>query len=103
MAFIRGNVYFIDLGYGEKPFVVVSNNQRNRSLGSALAVRITTTPKPSLASIVELGLTEPVIGKVLCDDIETIYDDEPHRHAGALSPAALAGVGLSLKIALALR
>ncbi|MCL1800420.1 MAG: type II toxin-antitoxin system PemK/MazF family toxin [Promicromonosporaceae bacterium] len=103
MAFVRGNVYFIDLGYGEKPFLVVSNNQRNLALGSALAVRITTTPKPSMASIVELGPTESITGKVLCDDIETIYDDEPHRHAGALSPAALAGVDQSLKVALALR
>ncbi|MDR0594393.1 MAG: type II toxin-antitoxin system PemK/MazF family toxin [Bifidobacteriaceae bacterium] len=102
MAFIRGNVYFADLGAGEKRWLVVSNNGRNNALGSALAVRITTTPKPPLRSIVRLGGGESVAGSVLCDDITVIYDDDPHRHAGALSPAAMAGVARALGVALGL-
>lgn len=102
MAFIRGNVYFADLGAGEKPWLVVSNNGRNNALGSALVVRITTTVKPELASIVVLEHGEPVVGRVLCDDITMIYDDDPVRHAGGLSLAAMTKVAAALKVALAL-
>jgi mRNA interferase MazF len=102
VAYIRGNVYFADLGAGEKPWLVVSNNGRNSALGSALVVRITTTVKPSLASIVELEHGEPVVGRVLCDDITVIYDDDQARHAGGLSLAAMTKVAVALKVALAL-
>ena len=51
---VRGRVYMADLGHGEKPFLVVSNNARNTKLGDCLGVRITTSPKPDIASIVPL-------------------------------------------------
>ncbi len=41
---VRGRIYMADLGHGQKPWLVVSNNQRNRALGNFLALRITTTP-----------------------------------------------------------
>jgi mRNA interferase MazF len=101
MAFVRGNVYFADLtGAGEKPWLVVSNNARNRALGSALVARITTTVKPPLASIVELDHTDPLVGRVLCDDITTIYNDDPHRHAGGLSLGTMGAVAVALRVAL---
>jgi len=103
MAFVRGNVYFADLtGAGEKPWLVVSNNGRNDALGSALVVRVTTTVKPPLASIVELQPADPLVGRVLCDDITTIYDDDHFRHAGALTLATMTKVGAALRVALAL-
>lgn len=102
MAFIRGNVYFADLGAGDKPWLVVSNNGRNDALGSALVVRITTSVKPPLASIVELSSADPVVGRVLCDDITVLYDDDLHRHTGALTLATMNKVGAALRIALAL-
>lgn len=104
MSFVRGSVYWADIGHGEKPWVVVSNNARNNALGSALVARMTTTPKPSLDSIVVLGhADEPFVGSVLCDDIETLYDDDQARHGGALPPATIMRIDKALRVAFALR
>lgn len=102
MTALRGQVHMADLGHGQKPFVIVSNNRRNAALGSVLAARITTTRKPVLPSIVVLGDGEPVVGSVLCDDIVEIFDDELGQHRGALSPAAMREVDDGLRAALAL-
>ena len=57
---VRGRVYWADLGHGEKPWVVVSNNARNRALESVLAVRVTTTMSgPDLPTIVPLTSCSP--------------------------------------------
>jgi hypothetical protein len=37
----RGQVFRIDLGHASKPWLIVSNNARNRNLESVLAARIT--------------------------------------------------------------
>jgi mRNA interferase MazF len=91
-----------DLGYGEKPFVIVSNDRRNAALDSVLAARITTTAKPTMPSIVRLEDGEPVGGSVLGDDIVEIFHDELGRHRGALSPEAMRQVGSALRAALGL-
>lgn len=104
MNFIRGNVYWADIGQGEKPWVVVSNNARNNALGSALVARMTTTKKPPLDSIVVLDHADvPFVGSVLCDDIETLYSDDPVRHGGALRPATIMRIDKALRVAFALR
>jgi mRNA interferase MazF len=100
---VRGLVYRADLGYGLKPFLVVSNNARNQRLPSCLAVRITTTPKPELPSIVKLGAADhPLVGSVLCDDIVVLYTDEIAERVGALSPRTMMQVAAGLRAALAL-
>jgi mRNA interferase MazF len=91
------------LGAGRKPYLVVSNNPRNRQLGTALIVRITTTPKPELDSIIELDRSDPLAGRVLCDDITVLFDDDEVVLAGALSPATMRRVDAGLRTALALR
>ena len=104
MRFVRGSIYWADLGHGKKPWEVVSNNARNNALGSALVARITTTVKPPLDSIVVLDhADEPFTGRVLCDDIETLYDDDPVRHGGALRPATIMRIDSALRVAFALR
>jgi len=70
----------------------VSNNRRNERLPQVLAVRLTTSPKPQIPSVVELGPPEPFTGRVLCDDIEVLYPDEVIRDAGALSRGGMARV-----------
>jgi len=100
--YLRGNLYWADLGAGEKPWLVVSNNIRNQALGSALVTRVTTTIKPPLATIVQLNNNDPLVGSILCDDIETIYDDDPARHTGAVTFETMSRVNEALKIALAL-
>ncbi|MCL2466983.1 MAG: type II toxin-antitoxin system PemK/MazF family toxin [Micrococcales bacterium] len=102
MAYVRGQVFWADIGAGRKPYLVVSNNARNRNLGSALVVRVTTTPKPQLASIVELDHADPLVGRVLCDDITVLYPDDHTEPAGALSVATMRRVDSALRVALAL-
>ena len=69
----------------------------------AVAVRFTTTPKPTLRSIVEVPATEEVPGgRILCRDIYDVYDDEVKADIGALSPLTMAGVNNGLKAALSL-
>lgn len=100
--FTRGRVYYADLGAGDKPYLVVSNNGRNQRLGSALVVRITTSAKPELDSIVELGPQDPLVGRVLCDDINVLYSDEVKRDGWALSLPTMVRVAAGLKAALAI-
>jgi mRNA interferase MazF len=99
---VRGRVYYADLGHGEKPWLVVSNDRRNTQLDSALAVRITTSVKPQLASIIELDTSDPLVGRVLCDDVNVIYTDEVKRDAGALSQRTMMRVADGLRSVFAL-
>ena len=98
----RGRVYMADLGHGEKPYLIVSNNARNRKLQDSLAARLTTTVKPDLMSIVELSAADPLVGRVLCDDIVSIFHDELRRDVGALSSATMSQVAVGLRFALSL-
>jgi mRNA interferase MazF len=91
-----------DIGYGEKPFVIVSNNARNRALGTYLAVRVTTSKKPPLPSIIDLMPEDPLVGRALCDDIVVLYDEDLRRDVGALSLSTLQRIGSGLRHALAL-
>lgn len=92
-ALVRGHVIWFELGdVGRKPAVVVSNNARNRALGSALVARITTSPKPRLSSIVELSAPDPVTGRVLCDDLIEVYLEEVLKDVGALSATSLSAI-----------
>ncbi len=98
--YARGRVYAATLGeHGEKYYLVVSNNRRNRALGDALAVRLTTTAKPVMPSIVELGSAEAFTGRVLCDDVVALYADDITRDLGALSSAAMSRVNAALAAA----
>jgi mRNA interferase MazF len=102
---VRGRVYrarpsgFPD----DKYFLVVSNNSRNRHLDSVLVVRFTTSPKPALPSIVEIPPTEVVPGgRVVCDDIYDLYEDEVKADIGAVSSRTMAAVEDGLRAALAM-
>lgn len=99
----RGRVYAAKLGeLDEKYYLVVSNNARNRNLGQVLAVRLTTSSKPQLDSIVPLTKDDNFTGFVVCDDIIEIYPDEVRRDLGALSARTLGAVNRGLKAALAI-
>lgn len=101
---LRGRVYAAKLSNikDEKYFVVVSNNQRNSQLPQVLAVRLTSSPKPNIPSIVEIGKGEVFLGRAVCDDIVELYEDEIQRDLGALSPSVMSAIGNGLKAALAL-
>lgn len=98
---LRGQVFRVDLGYGPKPWLVVSNNSRNRNLDTVIAARITTTGRNAgLPTVVPLGSGDPLVGFVLCDDLVPLYRDELTRLLGALGPATMRGVSVGLRIAL---
>lgn len=101
---VRGRAYAAHLTHldEEKYFVVVSNNRRNSQLPQALAVRVTTTRKPDIPSIVRLPGTETLTGFVVCDDIVEIWPDEVRRDLGAVSPDTMAAIERGLAAALAL-
>lgn len=103
-ALVRGRLYaaVIPPLEVEKYYLVVSNNRRNAGLGTALVVRLTTSPKPELPSIVVLPPGEALTGRVLCDDIEVMYLEDVRRSMGALSPPTMRAVGAALSAALGL-
>ncbi|MFC9694502.1 type II toxin-antitoxin system PemK/MazF family toxin [Kribbella sp. NPDC056951] len=98
---LRGQVVRADLDLDEpKLFVVVSNNRRNQYLQQVLAVRLTTTAKPQIPSIVELVHPEAFVGRAVCDDIVELYADEVDGVVGGLSPAAMRAINSGLAAAL---
>lgn len=100
----RGQVYWAEVaGVGRKPWLVVSNNRRNRQLESILAVRITTTDRyAGMPTVVRLTHDDPLVGYVVCDDLGPIYRDEIVELAGALSGRTMLAVNGALRIALAI-
>jgi mRNA interferase MazF len=100
---LRGQVFEVELpGIGRKLWLVVSNNQRNRALDDVLAVRLTTSRKPAIPTVVELTPADgQFVGRILCDDIGPLYKDELGPPKGALSPATMRRVNIGLRAALA--
>ncbi|MFJ3903197.1 type II toxin-antitoxin system PemK/MazF family toxin [Streptomyces sp. NPDC090025] len=99
---MRGRLYRADLGFGLKPWLVVSNNARNQKLDECLVVRITTSDKPDIPSIVELSPADPAVGRILCDDLGPMYRDDIKADLGALSAQTMARVATALRHVLAL-
>lgn len=97
----QGQVYRCDLGYGLKPWLVVSNNSRNRLLSDVIAIRLTTTAR-DLPTWVKLSPADPLAGYANADCIEQLDKDELGEYIGALSPASVRAVNQALAIALAL-
>jgi mRNA interferase MazF len=97
----RGQVYRCDLGYGFKPWLVVSNNSRNRLLSDVIAIRLTTTAR-DLPTWVRLSPADPLTGYANADCIEQLGKNELGEYLGALTPASMRSVSQALSIALAL-
>lgn len=105
VAYLRGQVVYADLGHGRKPWLVISNNQRNASRkGDLVAVRMTTTSRAvDLPTVVRLSAVDrPFAGSILCDDPYVIGVDEIEAAAGALPPPTLRAVDTALRLALGL-
>ena len=101
MSASRGQLFWVDLGHGEKPWLVVSNNARNRHLDTVIAARVTTTGKhAAVPTVVPLAPADPLVGYVLVDDLVQLYQDELNKAAGALSARTMAAVSAALRIAL---
>ena len=98
---LRGQVVQVNLGLDEpKLFVIVSNNRRNQLLPSVLGVRLTTSQKPAIPAIVELGHPEVFVGRAVCDDITEIYEDEVMAVRGGLTASGMEAIEDGLRAAL---
>lgn len=98
---LRSQAYRVDLGHGPKPWVILSNNARNRNLDTVLAARITTTSKHAhVPTVVPLTAADPLVGFVLVDDIAQLFHDELTESLGSLSPATMSEISKALRIAL---
>ena len=101
MTIQRGQVYRCDIGHGLKPWLVVSNNSRNRLLSDVIAIRLSTTAR-DLPTWVKLAPGDPLTGYANADCIEQLAKDELGEYLGALSPPSMRAVHQALAIALAL-
>lgn len=102
---LRGTVwdYAFEAGADPKPALIVSNNGRNRSRWPYVhVVRITSAPKETRDTIVDLPAGEPVAGRVICDDLAPVPKAALGRGRGELSPATMRRVDEALKRVLAL-
>ena len=101
MTPVRGQLFRVDLGHGAKPWLVVSNNARNRNLETVLAVRVTTTRKHAhVPTVVPLSSGDPLVGSAVVDDLIQLYRDELSAPLGSISPATMQAVSDALRIAL---
>lgn len=101
MTALRGQIYRVDLGHGAKPWLIVSNNSRNRNLETVVAVRVTTTSKhANVPTVVPLSSADPLVGYVVVDDLIQLYHDELSVTLGALSAPTMLAVRAALRIAL---
>lgn len=99
---VRGQVVRADVHQLDEPklYLVVSNNTRNKNFEQVLCARLTTTTRPARASIVELSHEEAFHGRVICDDVEPVWEDEVIQVLGALTPTAMRAVENGLMAAL---
>ncbi|RJO69158.1 type II toxin-antitoxin system PemK/MazF family toxin [Nocardia panacis] len=100
---VRGQVYRADIGVGPKPWLIISNNSRNRSLSTVLAARITTTSKGAeLQTWVQLSSADPLVGYVVADDLMPIRKIRLQSLLGTVAPATILAVNTALKLAQAI-
>ncbi|MFE9579707.1 type II toxin-antitoxin system PemK/MazF family toxin [Nocardia sp. NPDC006044] len=100
---VRGQVYRADLGFGAKPWLIVSNNRRNRLLSNVLAARITTSDKHgALPTWIGLGSDDPLVGHIVADDIHQLRRDDLGPLLGTVGPRTVIAVNAALKLALAI-
>ncbi len=97
----RGQVFAVDLGYGRKPWVVVSNNDRNRDRDSVIAARISGEPHAASSTVVALGPQDPVVGFAVVDDLVQLFREDLDEAVGTLSPSSMGAVDVALRVALA--
>ncbi len=98
---LRGQLFWVDLGYGRKPWLIVSNNQRNRNLDTVIAARVTTTQRNAhQPTVVALRHDDPLVGFVLVDDVVQLYRDELTTSDSAVTVSTMRNVSDALRIAL---
>ncbi len=96
----RGRIYLAALGTDEAAdneyWLCVSNNVRNPRLDEFIAVRMTTTRKPQLATWVALTAQDKPWVSVACDDLGPMWRDQVIKDADALSVRAMRKVHQAL-------
>ncbi len=103
---LRGSVWsFRSLEDDEpRPVVIVSNDGRNRSRFEWVhVVRITSRPKRTLATIVELTDRDaPITGRAMTDELELVHEDDLEQRRGMLSVPTMHAIDIAIRHVLAL-
>lgn len=101
----RGQVWGIEIpNVGLKPALVISNNTRNGKLNDVVVVRLTTAQKPQIPSVIPLTASDaPLVGSVLCDDINAVPKTWFRTMWGAISQGTMVRVEDGIKHALRLQ
>ncbi|QIS10973.1 type II toxin-antitoxin system PemK/MazF family toxin [Nocardia arthritidis] len=100
---LRGQVYRVDVGHGLEPWLIVSNNRRNRTLSDVLAVRISTSSKHAeLPTWVPLSAADPVVGYIVTDNLERIRRSVLGPIVGTAAPSTILAVNAALKTVLSI-
>lgn len=101
----RGEVGWVDTPYGDKPYLVVSNMQRNRNLDTVLGARITTSRNPpELDSVVPIEAQGRIVGRVLCDQITRLPKAHLVRRASnVFTPRQMESICVGIRAAVACR
>jgi mRNA interferase MazF len=99
----RGEVWWVDTPYGNKPYLVVSNRQRNHNLDTVLGARITTsTSPPELDSVVPIEAQGRIVGRVLCDQMTLLPKVRLIRRASnAFTPRQMESICKGIRAAVA--
>ena len=92
----------VDTEFGPKPYLIVSNQSRNRALGTVLGVRVTTSPnRPDIPSVVPIESKGNVVGSILCDEISLLSKEQLRsRMANSFPPREMQRVCVGLRSAL---
>lgn len=99
---IRGDVFFFDKGYtlgveqkGGRPGIIVSNDKCNNSSDFVLVVYLTTEPKTSLPTHIDIsGLDKPSLA--LCEQIHTLSKHKMQSYKGHVSDEELLAIDIAM-------
>lgn len=92
----------VDTEFGPKPYLVVSNQTRNRALDTVVGVRVTTSPnRPDIPSVVPIESRGSVVGSILCDELTLLTKEQLRsRMSNGLPPKEMQRVCVGLRSAL---
>lgn len=85
----------VETPYGEKPYLIVSDQHRNRALDTVLCVRVTTSPNPpDIPSVVTIqDRVGTVVGRALCDEIYLVAKERlKTRKSNAFTPKEMSRI-----------
>ena len=98
----RGDVFFADLGYKNRPYIVVQNNQMNKHRNKIIVVPMTSKIRAYFPTHVVINYGKVRLSSVQCEEITHVSLDPRWRAVEHLPPDIMRHIDTALKIALGL-